>query len=257
MIQCKKCNWSGLRHELVPKTSSLENLEFLNINNWTYCPKCLDFISLNQSTSTQLNLKYNNSVLGIISNPDSQIRQEQIFFKSSSYSSFNQTFVHLKRILDFVICPLDIKILGYKNYSNFPFNLNIKLNFEFESIILLKIIHFIHQQKFRCISKSFNNYECFGKWCSTSDYPDFPCSFCARFYEWDKQLNNGWPLSFDAIQKIRISSSSKPVFSNNKFAKIFNTQSKLKSDLICVCNELTKKPNSNCELHNENNFSRH
>lgn len=259
---CNECNWSGQQCELITSPQALD-LEFLEINKWVYCPKCNSKMSGPlEITPTTVKSIYHNTVLDIDSEPNSNSNIiEDYLLMSRRRSSYTQTFLHLGRILAFTISPLHLQILGYKKYSNFPFNISIKLNFEFESIILLKIIHQAHLNHHKCTSRSINNLIRFGTWNNSqpSDYPLQPCSFCARFYDWENHINgttpiNSWPFSYDKIQRIKLDAIRKLANApahNNKFALIFSEQKQVESKEIpiCICNEISPKPNPDCELH--------
>jgi hypothetical protein len=243
MIECKKCSWRGKRDDL----TIIDELNYLNINNWCLCPNCFAKIDNLTTTPTSLTLAYSSSVLSI--NTDYTL---DALLNTT-------TFIHLSRILDFTISNNHLSILGYKKLSTYVFNLRITSNFEFESIILLKILHLAHLKKNKCESKISDDYVYFGNW-GTNKQPKYPircCSFCARFYEWIQKQNNSWPLSFTKIQKINLDNikqlSGVPVHTNNKFSKIFaeTNEEKNSKHTICTCNEISPRPNPNCSIHNE------
>jgi hypothetical protein len=247
MIKCDKCNWQGQRHQLEYMPIGAAD-SYLNVDNWKSCPICHSTINTPlKITPRTINFAYNFSVLSISTD----------FPPSNIFDSQSSTYIHLSRILDFIVNPQQLNILGFKNYSNHLFNLSIKTNFEFESIILLKILHLAHQHKNKCECKSAEGYTLFGKWSALREsmYPLRSCSFCARFYEWIQKQTNGWPLSAEKLQKMNLNNikqlSGVPIHANNKFAKIFaeNEENKSSKYSICMCNEISTRPNPNCEVH--------
>jgi hypothetical protein len=258
MIKCDKCNWQGQRYELeyTPKDEfGYPNVDsYLNFDNWRTCPNCRTTINAPLEIVRALNFAYNFSVLSISTDYPS----------SNIFDLHSTTYIHLSRILDFIVNPHQLNILGFKNYSNHIFNLSIKTNFEFESVILLKILHLAHLHKNKCEFKSAESYTLFGKWSKLREsmYPLSSCSFCARFYEWIQKQTNGWPLSAEKLQKMNLNNikqlSGVPIHTNNKFAKIFaeNEENKPSKYSICMCNEISPRPNPNCEVHkNTTKFS--
>jgi hypothetical protein len=108
-----------------------------------------------------------------------------------------------------------------------------------------------HLEKHKCELKTFNGYVYFGKWSKITEnkHPIVPCSFCARFYEWEHKMSNGWPLSVEKIRQIANNDEPHIVPRNNKFAKIFGTE--LKKELkkqICICSEISR-PHPSCKVH--------
>jgi hypothetical protein len=251
-MNCISCNWKGTRSDLLELPSTN-----LSTTNWCLCPNCktkIDVIS-----NTTISTTYNGSVITI-----SRPKELSLFFRKNP-----QVHIHLKRILNFSISQNSIKIIGFKNYSNQVFSLNIDLENEFESTLVLELIHRAHSQKYCCTSKSLfvnsKQYTLCGKWSNfiSSIYPFEPCSFCARFKEWKNSNLNCWPLSTEKLQQLQTKNIQELIrinstYTNNKFAKIFLQKDSIKEEQqeICFCNEISSKPNYLCKIHsNENNIS--
>lgn len=233
---CNKCGWTGNRYELVPIIKNA-----VNINYWCHCPKCKSNVEI---PITESRLDINRCVLTIYTN---------------TYSS--STFIHLRRILNFSIDHNNLYITGYKQQHSFgspfvslfsTFQLNINSNAD-EVILILKIIHNEHLRISTCKSRLFHNLMCFGFWPENHQYPNprTACSFCARYYEWENNATNGWPLSHKTIlnnQKQNVN-----VCKNNKFAKIFAEEKlQIPFEWSCCCNEISAYPNLLCQNHKNN-----
>jgi len=246
-MKCDKCNWEGSQHELVCENVT-NFVKLLEINSWKYCPQCknefkLDFFK----SSLSLTTNYSRSTL--------QIANNNRFYRKPM-------IVSLERILDFNVSPHNrqlfnmnepLLIHGYKRYDKVQYNLIIPTSFANESQILIKIIHILHMQKYHCESKQINGLMCFGQF-GVIDQDNFDfnkinrkCSFCARFYEWENNQNNGWPLSFKKVQELL--SVKSITQKNNKFSKIFSNDIIKTNDKICYCNEITQMPNLSCYYH--------
>jgi rubredoxin len=229
-MQCKKCNWVGEQQQLVASNTDYA----MSINDWNSCPVCGEKQDIITSEIVT-NLIYNNSVL----------------FCSSNNKS---TYINLRRILSFYIQGANLNIQGYKNYSHLTFNIHINLKYFFEPEILLKIIHLAHINKYRCQPKIISGYKCFGliyNFVNEHQYPvreeqyPVPCSFCARFYEWETKSKNGWPLSQEQIMNLQLT----PKHQNNKFSKIFcDNNVSQQTHNICLCNEINLT-HSMCKVH--------
>jgi len=260
--KCKVCSWTGTRGDLVldkinsnsnydnhnhlrhPDTFSTDFSYILNVQNWCYCPNCFNMFPIPRS-ETVLSLVHRGSVISIVTN-----------------NPFHRgpTFLHLGRILDFVVGERNISFLGYKALEHFPFNLNMILSttpeLEFESKIVLKIVHYFHKQHFNCEARDYDDYKLFGRWgiIMKNTYPLRSCSLCARIHDYETKKSNGWPLSVKAIDRIKMdtfkSLANVPLNTNNKFNKIFNPQNIVEKPQICCCNEISKKPNEFCSIHN-------
>lgn len=246
MIQCKQCSWKGSRGDLLIDPVLSINIAYLcSLDNWNKCPKCLTTLPVSVSATT-ISIQHRGSVISI--NP------------TNNDILSRPTFLHLGRILDFSISDKKISFLGYKSYdTTFPFKLQINLeNTDFESQIILKIVNILHKLHFRCERKTYKGYELFGSWgIMRNDYPLRICSFCARFYEFETGQINGWPLSISTIEKIKMdtfkSLANVPLSGNNKFSNIFNPQNKPEKLSICCCNEISRKPNEYCSIHDKTN----
>lgn len=231
---CNSCNWTGSRDQLVQDKLSKPHFN-LDVNSLSYCPKCNAKIFVSYCPIT-LQLSNNGSIVTVV---------------NSGADLYNRpTFIHLKRLLGFSLTSSQLLIFGYKNYSSQTFTL--RFNYSPEIVILLKIIHQLHTQKFRCSPKLINNYQCFGQWSRISKKDEFipfnSCSFCARYYEWENNKTNGWPLKSSEIHKMLL---GKKNVDNNKFANIFLEQKQV-SNTVCLCNEINVHPD--CSFHKRQFF---
>jgi hypothetical protein len=257
-MNCLSCGWSGDRSDLTTFDNNLDHNRFtdsiqtwaniLNINNWSYCPTCKTKIETPIS-SLILEAKYNSSILSI-----RNTSPFALIFR-------NPTIIHLGRILDFDAYPKKLRIIGYKNYTNFVFNLMIETEDTQEAAILIKIMHILHLHHFRCTYHDYENIRYFGRiFVHESHFPITPCSFCARYYA-KVYSAQSWPLSYQTIENYKLDHIKKVAnipAANNKFSKIFGFTKSNAQNLICYCNEISTKPNPYCDLHNhENNLLRH
>lgn len=248
MIQCK-CGWTGDRGDLCLnekfKFTSLNLDIIIKPSNWTHCPKCNCVLQIPQ-TDLDISLEHSGSVARIYN-----IKQS------------HTTYLHLGRILDFNLTSSGITIEGYKRFLHSAFDRQTfcaGFPLSHEAKTLLKILSCVHKQHFKCEFKEYENLLLFGVWSKINKgniYPTFPCSFCARIYELENNMENGWPFSNSNLKKTRLDKIRKlanvPIYTqNNKFRKIFSEM--IPEDTtpkICYCNEISPSPNPDCEIHKE------
>ena len=192
-MKCEKCNWVGSQHELIS-----DEIKLLDVNSWKLCPKCKNNLfpsNIFFTSSLLLNTNLPKTAIEIQSAGCKLYEPAGALPTSCMIAQFTQTqslirstIVSLERILNFTIKPNALLINGYKKYDHFQYWIDIPTSFVNESHILIKILHILHIQKYKCQSKQINDHVCFGKFIETSpeDYTNFykKCSFCARFYEW-------------------------------------------------------------------------